>query len=660
MKKFEFLLFLLHFNHIFSQSSRSWRNEVDRISFVNCILKGEELFGTSHKPLFILLSISDQHSDDISATVPNIFLLKGLTRLKKFPLIVANVTKGNVISPKPYRVNTIHNYIIDFNHSCEFQRVLASLNDIQMLNPHAKFLVVTANNFEDDKAIINEVFGALKKYKILHAVLLLGSPKDNSSFNVYSVIPFKRNTCGYNTKRDVELIDSCRNGMYTSETKWYNEDIPKIFQSCTLKVLYVEIPPYVINLDNITSLSSRDYTKHGIEVGILTNIFAYMNVSLYFIKSDYIGEIYPNRTATGSLKILLEKKADVAIGSYAQTYDRQKFFDCSFPYAMERLVWVVPNEYLEDAVLLIAAIIPYDVCILVIFLIGSMTLIITYIANHSSYERLAYKQRSIAVQNMFFASININISVLPKTQAVRLLSSIIFLFAIAFNAAYTTYLTSVLSNGKQSHEKFAKVEDIAKYNLRVYSAPNSQRFFQPDRKMDYKIMQNAITCQAENYARCLRDIAVYRNTSFLVQNGFVDYIKQNFLSPSHGQLLHVIPDEEVSYQLNFLMVKGFWGYKRVNKLLNNAVASGLAEKWTRAQIRPKSINDTVVVECNECGNTGENTLKFTNLKFLFYLVIAGNAIAMAVFIIEIVVYRHRKQELSAGKLKLLTWPVTHT
>lgn len=619
-------------------SSGEANNNMDRVSLVSCILRGEELFSVAFKPILISFAISEQDPEDNTYITSSSLLLDGLSVSMKWTVVVANVNKGNIIIPKHGRANTIFNYIIFFRQSTELVEILQALRRMQVLNPHARFLIVSSTKFNFVNPVIKEIFRSLHSYHVLNAVLLIGDPSSEFSFNVFKLMPFWNNTCNPNIDKDVAEIDSCTNGTFLLESEWYNEEIPKTFQSCELKVAYAEWPPYAVDMDNISTLAPSEFLEHGIDVGMVANIFAYMNVSLMFIKTEGIGEIYPNSTATGPFRSLYDHQADIAVGGISQTLLRMVVFDCSFTYKVEELVWVVPHEHLVLTELVgLASIIKFNVWIGIAALCSTTTAIILMFAKKSEVERKMFKSPSNTVQSMLLATVNLPSGMLPKIHETRLIFSMVLLFALIFNAAYTTYLTSVLTKADLYREKYANVTDIQDNNLKVYISPNADRFFQKNDTLDYKLVQTATTCPITSYSRCLGDVAIHKNATILAPKGFVEYIKNSYISTSNSYLLHLLKPV-VSYQLNIVMVKGFWGYERVNTLLNNAMASGLAAKWMTVPKNNNNFISKVVVESEL--SKGSNTLNFKTLQFVFYLLVAGDMVAIVVFCVELVAFRH--------------------
>ncbi|XP_066253100.1 uncharacterized protein [Euwallacea similis] len=594
--------------------------EVDRNVLVQCIVEGEQQFAIPHKSILISLALTEQDADDHSFILSSTLLTGQLSKFRKWSLMLANLSQGSIEAFDKTLARSIHNYIIYFRRKGELTQTINQMNDVHVLNPHAHFLIVTSTRFKD-RAIVTEVFEELKKYEILKAVLLTADPNNTRGFKLYGLIPFKNNSCTYNVEKDVFLMDYCNNGTFVQGTNWYSYKIPKVFHSCELTVVYIEVPPYTINMSRVRKLEPYQFIHHGQEIGILSNIFAYMNITLKFIRSDILGEIYPNKTSFGALRVLLEKRAHIAIGGYTISPPRLKFFDCSFPYGIELLLWVVPHEHIPVNDLIgLASIIKFDVWLVIGLLFATTTIIIIVVAKRKRNERELYKCPEEAVLIMLLTYVNLTVGYLPKTHEVRIVFSMVLLFAFILNAAYTTYLISVLANSNKYQEKYQAVEDIKKYNLKVYRPPNSERFFKTNESLDSELMDKSKVCLSNVDGRCFVDVAMHRNSAFLVQKSVLNYVEDYYLSPSHDHLLRALPKPVVSYQMNFLMIKGFWGFEKVNDLIIMAVDSGLAAKWMRVGKSPDLMNRSAVVE-NSKLDRGKTMLDFNDLSSIFTLVV---------------------------------------
>lgn len=609
-------------------------SKVDKNVLVQCIVNGERKFATEYTTILISVALTEQDMSDQSVLTSSILLIQQMSSLRKWSLIVANLTKGSIVT----RADKINNYIIYFRHSGEFQATMDQLRSDDVLNPHAKFLIVTTTHFHNPTAIVQEIFEVLRMYEVLNAVLLI--PDSKRIFNLFGMIPFNDNSCNYHVENNGVLIDYCSNGTFELGAKWYNYKIPDVFTSCNLKVVYTEVSPYVINMEGVNKLDGKSFTEHGLEIGVLTNTFAYMNVSLEFIESDSVGNVFSNKTSSGALKMLQEKQVHIAIGGYGLTLERVDLFDNSFGYITESLVWVVPHEHIAIFELIsLASVIKLDVWLVIILLTGTTSLIIILIAKHNPTERDLYKNPTNAVLTMLLTYFNLTVGSLPKTHEVRTIFSMILLFALVFNAAYTTFLISVLAPQGQYREKYGNVTDIRKYNLAIARAPNTERYFKTNVSSYDEIIEKSTVCQINLETYCFDEVAFSRNSALLIPLSVAKYKGSKYRSSTRAHLLRSLPLPVVSYQVNFFMIKGFWGFERINKLLMKAVEAGLTSKWMNIP-ENSEVNNTLME--NPKLDKEKNTLDYSDFQFIFCLIAVFYLISTLVFISEILIFKYYK------------------
>lgn len=616
-------------------------SKVDKNVLVQCIVNGERKFATKYTTILISVALTEQDRSDQSVLTSSILLIRQISSLRKWSLIVANLTEGSIVTRADH--DKIYNYIIYFRHSGEFQATMFQLHSDDVLNPHAKFLIVTTTKFEDPTAVVQEIFEVLRMYEVLNAVLLI--PDSKRIFNLFGMVPFKDDSCHYNGGNNGVLIDYCSNGTFELGTEWYNYKIPDIFTSCELKVVYAEVSPYVINMEGIDRLDGKSFTEHGLEVGVLTNTFAYMNVTLEFIGSNSVGNVYPNKTSSGALKMLQDKRVHIAIGGYGLTLERLDLFDNSFGYITESLVWVVPHEHIAIFELIsLASVIKLDVWLVMFLLTVTTSLIIVLIAKHTPGERNLYKNPTDAVLSMLLTYFNLTVGLLPKTHEVRMIFSMILVFALVFNAAYTTFLISVLAPQGQYREKYGNVTDIGKYNLAIAIAPNTERYFKTNVTSYDEIIQESTVCQINIETYCFDNVALSRNSALLIPLSVAKYKGGKYRSSAGAHLLRPLPLPVVSYQVNFFMIKGFWGFDRINKLLMKAVEAGLTSKWMNIPMN-NEVNNTLME--NSKLDQEKNTLDYSDFQFIFCLIAVFYLISILIFIFEITIFKYKKLQLVA-------------
>lgn len=523
----------------------------------------------------------------------------------------------------------IKSYIIVFQEPYELLDSLKMLQKTNALNALSYYIFISVANDLPDQEMAEKVFRPLFDLSIVKAVLLI--MKDQQDFNLYRFTFFRNFGCATRHVKNSMLIDVCTNGTLSHNRTWFYEKLPKISKTCTITVVYLNIPPYIINLKNGSVLSPNEFALHGLEVGVLTNVLDLMNVSVNFIERNELGEVYGNNTASGTLKYVLEKKADVAVGGYSQNEHRCNYLDCSYPYYFEALSWTVPHEHLSIVELeRIINIVKYKVWILIFIFAGIATWMVTFISKRNKKEYQKYREPVRSLQDIFLIIVtNVTVASLPRSLGARTVFFLTLFFASIFNATFTTYFTSNITNSKGFSENYNDISDILTQNLKVFISPNSQRFFHDQTSVNYRLIRKSVDCPVKQYKQCLDDVALNKNASFLGQKGFLDYASNYYLSASLSHLLKIFPPE-VYYPLNFLMRKGFWGYERVNEILLQASATGLTDKW----LKYKDIRQSKIVESTdnieESGNLGK-------VRVLIVILLGGYGIATVAFVIEIMI-----------------------
>lgn len=608
------------------------RNSDFAIDFVNCITANEKVFQSSSKDIVVVLP--KLAIDDIECTrqLCADAIIRKLFKYKKRTFLIVNPIKGAISMD----ASAIQGYFLAFCRPEKFVTILEFLSQNQMINRRAYFVITSLRkdrNCENDRSVADKLAEVIYKYSIINAVLLVNDFNDEAVFNLYNFQYFRNKTCRVSPEKSVSKVNTCRRGKYEKKLLWYTVDIPKIFKSCELNVVYLDIPPYVIDLVEGNNLPKAEFGTHGLEVGVIANIFALMNVTLNFIKGPGLGSVFNNHTATGSFTYLVDNRAHVAIGGYSHTAPRFKMFDCGYPYYFESIAWAVPH--LHVPVWDMANLIDYQVWIMIFLLISTVTSVIVILARLYTNESEAYRNILNTFGNVVIVANNLPVKLLPRSQNIRLVFSLLLLFALTFNAAYTTYLTSVFTNAARHKEKYDNLKDVIPDNLTAYVSPNGDRFFRNNNTLSHVLLKHAKLCQVHEYHRCLTEVAVHHNACLLGQGSFLNYIRNNYISDTQRQLIRVLP-RDVSYPVTFIMTKGFWGFARVNKLLEEAMASGLAIKWMQFEQNPRSPKTAT--------SSTELALSFENTVILFAVMLVGYLLGLAAFCIELILDQYQKRK----------------
>ncbi|KAL1498055.1 hypothetical protein ABEB36_008915 [Hypothenemus hampei] len=510
--------------------------------------------------------------------------------------------------------------VIEIPNLNYFKNSLKRLQEANILHTHFHLIMPTC--FNNSTLVAKKILKKFIKYSLFNVIFLMRN-SDNETYSIYKLSPNKE-----------ILIGECNKGNYMFNTTWPIHEILKNFKFSQITAVYLNIPPYAFDVKTNTIITNEESKWYGIEVTILINIMALLNITVKFVDGHALGEVFANGSITGSLKLLAQGNAHIAFGGYSQNTYRCMRFHCTFPHYFETLNWAVPQEYLSRMQLEnIAMIIRPMVWPFIIFYMTISTLLIVLIAKNKKLERKKYKKgKDTFTEIILITTTNYIVPSMPRSCGVRIIYFFIFYFALIYSSIFTTYITSILSSN-QLIEKYSNMDDIVYYNLEVYISPNSERFFRNNESKSYFLMQNAKICEVDDYKKCLTKMVMHKNVSFLGQKGLLDFMKSAFVSKSENILIRVLPPV-LSYPINFIMIKEFWGIARVNDLLLRTSASGLIQKWKKLPRKSR------LKECQVKFQDISDVSRFEGMEMIFLIIIiVGFSIACLVFIMEVLWFK---------------------
>lgn len=191
---------------------------------------------------------------------------------------------------------TFNMHIIIIDNLKKMNDYLNELFKSTIWNNNAKFVIMY---FGNETPL--EIFKITWKYYIVNIVLII----DGKIFTHY---PFKNGGCGQFIIP--EIVNKCSENF----TSLYEEKIPSTLNGCELRLMGLNLKPYVIDVDG----DKDDPSQAGIEVTVLHTIIKKMNFTEKYIYNPYThwGYYFPNKSFTFMLKDLYEGKADVIFGRY--------------------------------------------------------------------------------------------------------------------------------------------------------------------------------------------------------------------------------------------------------------------------------------------------------------------------------------------------------
>lgn len=608
------ILNLIAFFHIYHRGiaesmvqELSQEEVISTISLSQCLVKVAELFFTVDSRIFAITASLEGHTD----IVFQLFQLEGYWSFQVAHLNITNnlftdITKEN-------------NYLIYIKHPYELFPVLKSLKNAMSKNYRPKLMIVSSTVFKNPQVVASDLIALLEQEGVTKALVFLAEENNSTRYAIHYWYSYSKLTYNH-----TELpINYCSFGVLKNYNTRAQEVISKCRTNCEIKVYYTAHPPYVINAE-MGFQSSNYFFSQGFEINLLNMIVGHLNLTVkYFHSGDFWGEVYENGTITGDFRLLLNKSADVLIGSYTKTELRETYFELSLTYVNEYMVWCVsymPIFQFKS----IVDIFTVKIWILVILVYVLVSACVWTLSLSTKNESDQYKSLIFVLFNDFSVLLSISLNLRPRTLRVRYIMVLFFLFTIMVSSAYTSYLTSILSTPRYQ-QKYSSMGDIYKHNLTTYMMPNSISRFTDDfdsvNDVPVSLIRRKwISCY--NLSECLEKVSRSETDAVCIMKLYKDYLMTIREIP-----VYCMNQNIVIFYVNMVMRKGFPHGQVFNIITNRIISSGFLSKWMQDLLNQKPKWDNF--QADNCRIT------FTQLKPFFKIYVVCIFCAFIVFLCEL-------------------------
>lgn len=522
-----------------------------------------------------------------------IILVNFSSKFKNIHLKWPHVDVKTVLTD-PYGTKT-DAYIILLNKCTYFQQ-LDDLRKESGFNPRAKFVIYCEKHFF-------EIFGPLRKL-FIHDVAVI-----DENLNIYTHFPYT-----FNTTRSTKMT-TC----FDLNVDIFPNKIPKIWKNMELKVALVKIHPYVF----------CPYCKvKGIELEILNLL-----KSVLGFKVSYYEEYFENwgRKVGGGYDnvfgILMKQKASVGLGMFQMDRSILKDFDMTYPYILDKLVWVVPRIDVQKNINILDR---YS-GILFVFSYGAVVLI-WYKISQLVEEDPHFRNRNKIMINVLRLAVGQNLYRLPKSFYGRVVFFLWLYATWTINVEIQSYLISFLT--RESYEtQIDSFEELAESDLEIglYNVRNTNEDW---RKAVADLTRGKkVFCNVDAY--CLNRTVLFKDMVVVRPLKTIMYeISSTYLDEEGNPRVHVLKNQNVILRyINMCFTKGHPIFPQVEKLLLRIKDSGFVYYWDNWYqnyvniIHNKNVKKTT--------NFASKNLNYYHLACVFDILIIGLSIAIVAFLVEI-------------------------
>ncbi|KAL7040767.1 hypothetical protein ACKWTF_000511 [Chironomus riparius] len=203
---------------------------------------------------------------------------------------------------------------------------------------------------------------------------------------------------------------------------------------CPLTAAIVQTGPFM----KLINKADGTFQLDGIDGTVLRVISELMNFTLRIVTSSEQGGFFKNGTATGAGKLVASGIANLSIGYFSMTAERNNFMKPSYIYYTSNLIWIVPNGRLFSSFEKLAK--PFSFitwfCVLII-LISSFAVVFLLNLRPTSLRNFVYgrniKTPCLNVANIFFGG---SLHTLPARNFARTLIGMFMLYSLVIRSSY--------------------------------------------------------------------------------------------------------------------------------------------------------------------------------------------------------------------------------
>ncbi|XP_073832588.1 uncharacterized protein [Musca autumnalis] len=350
----------------------------------------------------------------------------------------------------------------------KFEEVL--LSKTSRYHRHALYLFIYTGDQPERMDILKDIFSRLFNLYVTNVnVLLLFGGK---YAQLYTYFPFSKYACNSPRPRFyISFKDIVSNPNFTISHELFPEKVSNMYK-CPLTVATWTYAPYVyVKKDPDTG---ELLSIFGIEGTVIDLLSKKMNFTIRIKEPQprVAGEIFPNGTATGASRMILQQEANISIMAYISASERTKSMQASTSYVTTNLALAMPLGRPLSAFERLVK--PFHfmvwICFSSTFFIGLICIFYIRIWAKTKVMLVVYGQGNRTPLTNFLAillggTIHKN---LPQKNFARVILSIWILYTFVLRTSYTGELFKILQDGSMKNN-LRTLEQVVANNYTIYT-----------------------------------------------------------------------------------------------------------------------------------------------------------------------------------------------
>lgn len=340
------------------------------------------------------------------------------------------------------------------------------------------YLIVLINGSISEINEMSKLLWTLQIYNVNFMFL-----KEDDSVKVATFFPFKPGSCN---KTTTIIINEFKNGSFIDNgvLNFFPIKMSNL-HNCSIRISTGNnAQPFII----ASLQSNNEYKMSGRDIELLEALAQSLNFRINYTFIGPAGYLHENGSASGPLKALLDKQADLSINDWWLKAFRLKFFDATTFYITESIKFIIPRG--SQLTTFQKLIMPFDpsvwVLIFVCFIVGFLIIRVISCQTKQIQSFVFGSRVQSPYLNMFIAFIGGYQKILPKRNFARFLLMIFLMYSLVIRTLYQGSYYKFLQSGRQN-DVVASVDEMIERDFTFYGTHPSKDVFRATSAMQNRL-----------------------------------------------------------------------------------------------------------------------------------------------------------------------------
>lgn len=572
------------------------------------------------------LSDMDPERDSSSSTHGATLLLQQLHGKLKWPVITAQGSSNQRYYHKWYNC-------ILWTHDSVKKQLEDLKSSGNFLNTRGRFIValnkICANPRQQAFLILKE----LNTKKILNAIVLVSSSREQHTLDIYSFFPYQPPTGKCGKIRAVDLMEQWslyKGGHFSKNVSLFPTKIPNDLGKCPLTVTTFPFPPFTIPGRN-TNLTYEG----GFEIHLLQFIAAAKNMSVVYRTSPpgLWGQKLENGSWTGICSDLTLGKADIGLAGNVLNQDEIIDMDFTVSHGSLGFRWVVPCARPFPRWKSITRVYSMAAWLLIFITILFAAVVLKCLAKYVDKEAPVYRTLTGCLFCSWAVVLGVSADSAPLSGPVRSFFILWIWYGLAINTLFQTLVTSYLID-PGLEKQMQSLNDVLQSGVQYGFHPDLRAYLLDEAdEMLAEIVRRSVPCS--DVELCTQRTAEHGDFATISNNHRIEYLNAFKTLDGNGKALLCTFGDNVMLQFKtFYLPQGSPLLDHCNRVIRAAMQAGLVEHWWQSELVTSRITASSITAISPLDNY--SVLILTYVQSAFYLLALGYGASVLIFAGELI------------------------